>query len=364
MGALFGLILTFTLGNSPSGAATDSGSSQPQGGNGVGLPLDKRPSGVPIALSGQKSFVGGETGVCKVPIRDSYDRKEWWEHPVCIQLYHSDPDTWLVTIRNAGNVSVFLNEEYGPFWHGQTTILPKEIKLVPLWNAAVVRIGACWTGSGGPGTCQAGPPHQVADVHVERWVNATHFHELWFRETGSKEVPKVDGPVIAINNSDLPIQLHWKLLGPDKWVTIPPKGHSAEIPASTGRVIHARKDFGTGAAARVTFASTGGEDDSYTLINSGGGPGSPTYAEMTWLGGSWCSVHLKNLGSNSVILNTWYPPGTYPFAPQSGPGLSLQGHQSGTLTMKAGTIVITGHVGIGAPGQSTTLKATDWKKCS
>jgi hypothetical protein len=348
--------LSSTLGNSPQ-QTSRGGSRQRQRGNGAGVKVARPPRPRPAA-----SVIEPEkTGWCRVPIRNSYEPDEWQQQQECIFL--RDQRTWLVSVYNSGNVPVFVNEWYGVSRHGETAIRPKETKLLPLWGYGRVWIGACWPGPGGQGTCQAGQENQTADVFIGNWVNGTYRHELWFRDHNQVDVPREEGfNVVATNETEFPIQLRWTE-GPIDWVTIPPKGRSQPIPFRSGRTVLGKKDFGTGAAARVTFTRTGGEEDeTYLLINPGSGPGSPPVATMTWLFGSWCGVRLENIGSTSVILNTWMFPG-FPVPPQTGPGLSLRAGQSDTLQMGRGTFEITGQVGIGAPGIFTRLRATNWRKC-
>ncbi|HEX7312766.1 MAG TPA: hypothetical protein VF297_02535 [Pyrinomonadaceae bacterium] len=272
-----------------------------------------------------------------------------------------------MTVTNSGNnrVPVLINEWYGASRHGQTILRPGETKLLPLWGYARVWIGACWEGAGGPGTCRAGSEDKAL-VSVESWLKRTTSHELWFRDYGSQSVPKEEGDfVVATNASEFTIQLWWSYRNPDDWVTIPPKGRSEPVPFRGGvRTFIGKKDFGTGAAARVTFTKTGGDDgETHLLVTPGTpGPGNPPVATMTFLFGSWCGVRLENLGPNSVVLNTWPLPG-FPTLPQTGDGLLLEVGKSGTLRMKPGTFEITGQVGTGRPGSFTTLKATNWQKC-
>jgi hypothetical protein len=125
--------------------------------------------------------------------------------------------------------------------------------------------------------------------------------------------------------------------------------------------VFGKKDLGNGEVARVTFAPTGGQPvELYRLTTPSQNTGIPPYAEMTWLNGSWCSVHLENIGPELFILHTWYVP---PYINSSGKDLWLRVGQSATLDIKKGTVLITGHVGTANTGDFTTLKATSWKRC-
>src|SRR5215831_6251670 len=67
-------------------------------------------------------LTSGWTGTCPVVIRDHYNYNLWDDHTKCAGDWGHHPH--LVTIRNASNQPVFVNEWYAGFRHGQTTILP------------------------------------------------------------------------------------------------------------------------------------------------------------------------------------------------------------------------------------------------
>ncbi len=96
-----------------------------------------------------------------VPIRDTYDRRDWRSQTACPeQRLGAEPR--LVTIRNTSDVPVHVNEWYFDGWHGQTTLAPKETKTLPAWQTAHLRAGASWPGAGGPGTSTSGPAGRSA----------------------------------------------------------------------------------------------------------------------------------------------------------------------------------------------------------
>jgi hypothetical protein len=366
VGVALGLGLSHILDESPSHAtSTTSGSSnQQQAGNGPGIKVAHPPGPNTGVVPGQKVLAANQSGLCRVNIRDHYNKYLPDDQVKCAGEWDG---YWLVTMRNDSSVPVFVNEWYFGDWHGQTTILPYQTAIVPLFGtpfSTALFVGACWTGSGGPGTCQAGAANKFANVSIVHWSNVSpdprRAGQLWFREQEGIAVSARTGPVVAMNNSPFPIELHWPALGRDIWVTVNPKGHSGPIPAPD---LEGRKAFGNGEVAVVTLAPTGpGEDPEhlYRLITPTYLTGVPPYAEMTWLGVSYCSVHLQNLSSHSISLFTWYFPG---YLNQSGPGLTLGIGQSGTLTMRSGTALIAGHVGTAVAGEFATVKATDWKKC-
>lgn len=359
VGAGLGIGLSLTLGNeTPAHASGGTSGQQPSGGNGPGLKVANPPPAHPKAPA---AGVVSTPMPCSVPIRNSYDKLDWSSQAQCFGP-PAIGDTFLATIRNTSRVPVFINEWYFFVWHGETPLAPGQTKTIPLWDAADVYVGACWPGTK-PGTCQGGPEGRVANVVLLQRETATNFHELWFRDENSVVIPVDQGPVTAINRSLFPVQLHWRQLGEGKWVEIPPGGHTQEIPPQPERRVTGKKPFGTGEAARVAFAGTGGNANYYTLINPGrSGPGSPPQSTMTYLFDSWCSVHLENIGKGDVILWSWAFPGP-PLGHQTSKGISLKTGQGGTLKMDGGTFEINGQVGIGAPGSSTVIKATSWVRC-
>src|SRR5215210_6105125 len=226
---IIGLGLCLGLG-SMVGSARAQGTSrgglkQRQSGKGPGVKVAHPPP----PRSASSVLEPGQRGACVVPIRNSYAPDDWQQQQECLKV--PDHNTWLVTIYNEGRVPVLINEWYDAFRHGETTLRPGETKLVPLWAYARVWIGACWPGSGGPGTCKDGPANQIAIVRIENWLNGTFRHELWFRDQGSQSVPKEEGDfVVATNESEFTIQLWWSHRNSGDWVTIPPKGHSEPVP--------------------------------------------------------------------------------------------------------------------------------------
>jgi len=373
IGVGLGLGLSITLDESPShasgGAAQNPQLSKDGPGPGTAVSDHPGPSSVGASAKGG-GFGPNGTGLCQVPVRNTYDRHQWREQAKCA---YGGGDRWLVTIRNSSGLPVFVNEWYGAGWHGQTTIPAQQSATMPMWNGISPQlwVGTCWPRADQPGTCQAGAPDRYADVYIERWQNANDVRELWirgdqFHPPASISFP-MTGAVVAINNSAFPVELNWRALGTNergehKYVTIPPKGHSQPIPSDRGDVtVFGKKDLGNGEVSRVTFAPTGGQPvELYRLTTPGENTGIPPYAEMTWLNGSWCSVHLENIGPELVILHTWYVP---PYINSSGKDLWLRVGQSGTLDIKKGTVLITGHVGTANTGDFTTLKATAWKQC-
>lgn len=325
-------------------------------------------SGTGKATSGQAPFGPDQTGVCPVPIRPYSGGNNPDDRRECVGGWGWS-GRWLVTIRNDSAALVMVSEQYAGHSHGETTIPPKQTVMMPLYetvfplSTALVMTACTTEGAGGCVDLRSHPPS--ASVHVERWqhVGSGPF-QMFIRDTAGIGLSASHGSsFVALNNSAYNVQLHWSQLGPGNWVTIPPKGHSQAIPPGD---VQARKDFGTGEVALVTFTVTPHEnrDDLYTLTTPTENTGLPPYSIMTFLNGSWCSAQIKNYGPNRVILNSWLPPGTFPFAPEGGPLLVLDPQETGTLRMNRATIIITGIVGDHGTGDFTTLKATNWKHCA
>jgi hypothetical protein len=147
------------------------------------------------------------TGVCAVPIRDSYSRHDIDNHVNCSEGRTLKP--WLVTLRNASDVSVSVNEWYLDGWRGQTTILPKETQIVPLFSLVELWGGACWQPAGAqPGVCQPGPPGQHAALEIVRWLDASDLRELWIRDFNRGVSTPEDTFSVAINSSEFPVELN------------------------------------------------------------------------------------------------------------------------------------------------------------
>lgn len=304
------------------------------------------------------------TGVCEVPIRDSYNRDDTHDHVQCSGDRDFRP--WLVTIRNASDVAVFVNEWYLDGWHGQTTIPARQTKTLPIFALADLWVGACWPGES-PGTCQRGTPFRFATVEILSWVDATHMNELWIR--GDWEPPAQGGSTgdswaVVINNSEYPVRLTWPDLGTNErgewnYVTVPPDGRTQPIPP--GRGVKGKKDFGNGEVARVTYAATGGGEnpDIYHLVVTGGRHGAGPEVPVTWLDGSWCSVHFHNLGPKGVVLMPWI----FPPLIEGGRNLLLPVGHSGRLSFSRGTLHINAFVGSSSDGEFTRVRASDWRKC-
>ncbi|HXA34414.1 MAG TPA: hypothetical protein VNV87_19345 [Acidimicrobiales bacterium] len=349
--AALGVGLSHILSESPSHASAGTASGQ---------------TGTAKATSGQPPFGPDQTGVCQVPIRpyqgnNPNDRKEcaggWgWR------------GRWLVTIRNASDARVMVSEQYAGHAHGVTTIAPKQTVIMPVYetvfplSTALVMTACSTDGTAG---CVALPHPPSASVHIEGWQHVgSDTFQVFVRDTASIGLSAYHGrSYVALNNSPYNVQLHWSQLGPGNWVTVPPKGHSQTIPPGD---VEARKDLGSGEVALVSFTVTAHDrgDDIYRLTTPTEYTGSPPYAIMTFLSGSWCSVQIQNLGPRRVILNSWLIPGTFPFAPEGGPVLVLDPQETGTLRMKPATIVITGIVGDHGTGDFATVKAMNWRKCA
>jgi hypothetical protein len=347
--AALGVGLSHILTESPSHASAGT----PSGQTGTGK-----------ATSGQPPFGTDQTGVCQVPIRpyrgnNPNDRKE------CVGGWGWS-GRWLVTIRNASDARVMVSEQYAGHPHGETTIPPKQTVIMPLYDSvfplstALVMTACSTDGSAG---CVVWPHQPMASIHIERWQHVGSF-QMFVRDTASIGLSAYHGrSFVGVNDSPYNVQLHWPQLGAGNWVTIPPKGHSQAIPPGD---VEARKDPGNGEVALVTFTVTPHErgDDIYRLTTPTEYTGSPPYAIMTFLDGSWCSVQIQNLGPRRVILNSWLPPGTFPFAPEGGPVLVLDPQETRTLRMKPATIIITGIVGDHGTGDFATVKAMNWRKCA
>jgi hypothetical protein len=303
-------------------------------------------------------------GRCEVAIRNHYRNDDWGPQTKCASNWGDTAQ--LVTIKNESTtVPVFVNEWYTGVLHGQTTIMPGQTVIMPVWGALTTSLylGACWPGTAGPGTCQAGPDNQKAVVHIISFQPVPQGKNdnglMFIRETNSMGFSSVHGrSYTAMNLGDYPVQLHWAQLGRDTWVDLPLKGRIENIPPGD---ISGRKAYGTGAVGLVSFVATphteGGEF--YRMVSPSERGGIPPFAYMTWLNGSWCSVHLENFGPARVILQTWAVP---PLVTSAGPDLTLEPGASGVLRMK-NALLVTGHVGGGSTGDFTRLKATGWKKC-
>jgi hypothetical protein len=349
--AALGLGLSHILSESPSHASSSTASTQPGTGK---------------ATSGQPPFGAEQTGVCQVPIttyqggNNPDDRKE------CVGGWGWS-GRWLVTIRNDSDARVMVSERYAGHSHGQTTIPPRQTVTMPLYETVFplstsLVMTACTTDDR-VGGCVVGPHPPTAPVHIERWQHVGSFQML-LRDTASIGLSASHGrSFVAVNNSAYDVQLHWSQLGPGNWVTIAPKGHSQAIPPGD---VEARKDFGSGQVALVTFTVTPHDrgDDLYRLTTPTENTGFPPYAIMTFLNGTWCSAQIKNLGPERVVLNSWLPPGTFPFAPPGGPVLTLDPGETGTLRMKPATIIITGIIGDHYTGDFTTVQAMNWRHCT
>jgi hypothetical protein len=348
--AALGVGLSHILSESPSHAS--GGTAPAQAGTGK-------------ATAGQPPFGTEQTGVCQVPIttyqgNNPNDRKE------CVGGWGWS-GRWLVTIRNDSDARVTVSEQYAGHSHGVTTIPPKQTVIMPLYDnvfpfSTALVTTACTT-DGRVGGCVVGSHPPTAPVHIERWQHVGSFQML-VRDTASIGLSAYHGrSFVALNNSAYDVQLHWSQLGPGNWVTIPPRGHSQAFPPGD---VEARKDFGSGQVALVTFTVTPHErgDDIYRLTTPTEYTGVPPYAIMTFLDGTWCSAQIKNLGPNRVVLNSWLPPGTFPFALPGGPVLVLDPQETGTLRMKPATIVITGIIGDHYTGDFTTLHAMSWRHCA
>jgi len=350
--AALGVGLSHILSESPSHATSSPAPAQ---------------SGTGKATSGQAPFGPDQTGVCPVPIRtysggnNPDDRKE------CVGGW-GWRGRWLVTIRNDSAALVMVSEQYAGHSHGETTIPPSKTVIMPLYDnvfpfSTALVMTACTT-DGRVGGCVVGSHPPSAPVHIERWQHVGAGFQMFVRDTASIGLSAYHGrSFVALNNSAYDVQLHWSQLGPGNWVTIAPKGHSQAIPPGD---VEARKDFGTGQVALVTFTVTPHDrgDDIYRLTTPTENTGVPPYAVMTYLNGTWCSVQIKNLGPNRVVLNSWLVPGTFPLALPGGPVLVLDPQETGTLRMKPATIVITGIIGDHYTGDFTTVQAMNWRHCT
>jgi hypothetical protein len=350
--AALGVGLSHILSESPSHASAGTAPAQ---------------SGTGKDTAGQAPFGTDQTGVCQVPIRpyrgnNPNDRRE------CVGGWGWS-GRWLVTIRNGSDARVMVSEQYAGHAHGETTIPPRQTVIMPLYDTVFplstsLVMTACTT-DGHIGGCVVGSHPPTASVHIERWqhVGPSTF-QMFVRDTASIGLSANHGrSFVAVNNSLYNVQLHWSQLGHGNWVTIPPKGHSQAIPPGD---VEARKDYGSGEVASVSFTVTPHEnrDDLYRLTTPTENTGVPPYAIMTFLNGTWCSAQIKNLGPVRVILNSWLPPGTFPFALQGGPALTLDPGDTGTLRMKPATIIVTAIIGDHETGDFATVQATDWKKCA
>jgi hypothetical protein len=264
-----------------------------------------------------------------------------------------------------------VSEQYAGHSHGQTTIPPKQTVIMPVYDtvfplSTALVMTACTTD--GIAGCVAGSHPPSASVHIERWqhVNVADSGtiSMFVRDTASIGLSAYHGrSFVALNDSPYTVQLHWPQLGPGNWVTIPAKGHSQAIPPGD---VEARKDLGNGEVALVAFTVTPHERgaDIYRLTTPTEYTGVPPYSIMTFLDGSWCSAQIKNLGPVRVVLNSWLPPGTFPFTPPGGPVLTLDPGDTGTLRMRVATIIVTGIVGDHNTGNFATVQATHWRKCA
>lgn len=351
IGLALSLVFVFVIDDSTPVHA-DTASAYPTTGNGRGTSVPNPPPKDTAAV------LSHNVGRCAVPIRNSYDKLDWQAQTKCVQNWGLSGQ--LITVKNESTVPVFLNEWYGWDLHGETPVLPGQSISMPVWGALAnsIYVGACWPGPGGPGTCQNGPEHQHAIVNFIRVDPVPENSLLFVRDENGQGIPAVRGKSwAAVNLGRYAVQLHWPALGRDKWVDLPVGGRVENIPPGD---IKARKDFGTGAVALVQLIPTPHErgTDLYRMVTPNGRDGLIPYATMTVLNGSWCSVHLQNLGPESVRLQVW----SVPYLVPSGDDLSLADGQSGTLTVR-NTLLVTGVVGRAEMGNFTTLKATDWRKC-
>lgn len=351
--AALGVGLSHILSESPSHASGSTGAGK---------------TGTAKATSGQPPFGTDQTGVCHVPIRPYSGGNNPDDRRECVGGWGWS-GRWLVTIRNDSAALVMASEQYAGHAHGETTIPPRQTVVMPLYEtvfplSTALIMTACTTDSrGGCVDLRSHPP--PAAVHIERWQHVgPGTFQMFVRDTASIGLSAIHGrSFVALNNSAYNVQLHWSQLGPGNWVTIAPKGHSQDIPPGD---VEARKDYGTGAVALVSFTVTPHERgaDLYRLTTPTENTGFPPYAIMTFLNGSWCSAQIKNLGPNRVVLNSWLPPGTFPFTPPGGPVLVLDPQETGTLRMRAATIIITALIGDHGTGDFTTVQAMNWRHCA
>lgn len=367
-GLALGFIISFTLGESrlhAQSVPTKSPAKSPASGIGPGVKVDNPPASNSGAASAPAGLKRGWTGTCRVQIRDHYRKYVWDEHTKCGEEWGFHDQ--LVTIRNSGHQPVFVNEWYAGDWHGQTTILPGQTVVMPVFEtpfSTALFVGACWQGSGGPGTCKSGPHNRTTNVEIVRWQEIPRGSGansyLLIRDANAIGLSAMRGSsYTAVNLGDHAVQLHWPELGRDRWVDLPLKGRIEKIPPGD---MNGRKDFGSGAVALVDFVPVPRErgEEIYRLVTPSERTGVPPFAHMTFLNGSWCSVHIENLGPARVILQSWIIPLLKP----GGNDLSLEKGATGTLKMNRGTLLITGHVGTGSTGEFTLVKATAWKQCN
>jgi hypothetical protein len=250
MGLGLGLGLSLTLGHRAVGATPAPSSSH--GSLGTGTTVADPPRASSVDALGQGGIAAEHSGTCRVPIRNAYNRYDWRAQAKC--TLGGDLHSWLVTIDNPSAVPVFVNEWYGLTWHGETPILAGQAKTIPVWGrpGPQLWVGACWQGPGGPGTCQNGVPDQFASVVFEHWEQADNVSELWIRQQNDRLLPLDGKELNAQNRSQFPVQLRVELQvsGVGDWVTVPPAG-VITIPAHRWRLLHGRKEFGTGEVARV-----------------------------------------------------------------------------------------------------------------
>jgi hypothetical protein len=355
LGITLGLVFGVFLDESPSHANARA-TMDPPSGLGPATKVANPPE--PGSVVAGESVAGNRpTGPCWVDIRNNYDKYDWQQQTDCGKNWGTEAE--LVTLRNDSKLTVFANEWYAGAWHGETPISAGQTVVMPLWGSifhTALRLGTCWQGPGGPGTCQGGPADQRAKVEVVNWDSVpTHRARglMFVREENGIGAPGLHGSkYTAANVGRYPVQLHWPALGRGRWVDLPAQGKIENIPPGD---VEGRKEFGTGAVALVQLIPTPHEDgpDLYFLV-----PGSGDTALMTFLDGSWCSATIQNLSNNRVILTSWH----VPYISTSG-GLSLDPGASGTIVMKQPTLLITGIVGLPNPRGFATLKATNWKKC-
>ena len=362
--AIAGLILVLVLSDESPSHASARPTTNPSTGLSSGVKVAHPPGPTSGGASAPSGLTSGWTGTCPVQVKNHYIKYDWNEQTKCAGGWGSHAQ--LVTIRNASNLPVFVNEWYGSDWHGQTTILAGQSVIMPVWGtifSTSLYVGACWVGSGGPGTCQNGTPNQTANVEIVSWEEIPQGQNsnglMFVRDENSMGISARNGSsYTAVNLGDYPVQLHWPELGRDRWVDLPLKGRIENIPPGD---IYGRKEIGTGAVALVSIKPIPRPDgeDLYSLVSPSERGGVPPFAYMTWLNGSWCSVHLENLGPKPVILQSW----NVPYVGSGGKDLFLVKGASGTLVMSRGTLFLTGHVGTGSTGEFTLVKATQWKQC-